>query len=213
LYGGIAEALEVYDTALGGGNLSRGGELALDLFAVGEGRPDIAPTRRAARPGDRLYATGPLGLARAGLHCLRAGEKRFAGLVAAFKRPRARFDAAAVLAAAGVRCAMDISDGLAGDARHIAEASEVSIALELAPECLPPTLVEFCDRYGLNAVDFACGGGEDYELLFACRPETFERLAFSLPGAMAVGRCLPRGDAALVGLAPGVASFEHGRGF
>ncbi len=210
LYEGIGAALAAYDTALGGGNVSAGRDLALDLFAVGEGRPDIAPTRRAARAGDRLYATGPLGLARAGLQCLKAGDGCFPSLVAAFKHPRPRFDAAAVLAEAGVRCAMDISDGLAGDARHIAAASGVSIALELDPGALNPALVDFCHRYGLDPVAFAMAGGEDYELLFACAAETFATLQVLLPGAVCVGRCLPRGETALVGPAAGIASFDHG---
>lgn len=212
IYQGIGEALALYDTALGGGNVSRGPELALDLFAVGEGRGEIMPTRRAARVGDRLYVTGPLGLARAGLHCLKAGEARFPGLAAAFKRPRARFDAAAVLAAAGIRCAMDISDGLAGDARHIAEASALSIHLELSAESLDPLLVDFCRRRGLDPLELALSGGEDYELLFACPPETFAAIASRLPGAVEVGRCLPRAEAPLVGPAARMVSFQHGGG-
>jgi len=212
IYQGIGEALEVYDTALGGGNVSRGRELALDLFAVGEGRTQITPTRRAARVGDHLYATGPLGLARAGLHCLKAGDGRFPGLTAAFKRPRARFDAAAVLAEAGIRCAMDISDGLAGDACHIAEASALSIHLELSAESLAPALVEFCRHNGLDPLELACSGGEDYELLFACPPETFAAIAPLLPDAVEVGRCLPRAGTPLVGPAARMVSFQHGRG-
>ena len=212
LYRGIGAALSQYGAVLGGGNVSRGRALALDLFAVGEGRPEYFPTRRAARPGDQLYATGPLGLARAGLHCLRAGDDRFADLVAAFKRPRARFDAAAVLAAAGIDCVMDISDGLVGDAGHIADASNVSIALAIAPVALHPSLVNFCDRYGFDPAPFAMAGGEDYELLFACRPEVFARIATKLTGAVAVGRCLPRAATALVDLPTGVASFQHGLG-
>ncbi|MFA7423458.1 MAG: thiamine-phosphate kinase [Desulfosarcinaceae bacterium] len=212
IYQGIGEALEIYDTALGGGNVSRGPELALDLFAVGEGRTDIMPTRRAARVGDHLYVTGPLGLARAGLHCLKAGDDRFPELVTAFKRPRARFDAAEVLAEAGIPCAMDISDGLAGDARHIAEASELSIDLELSAESLAPALVDCCRRHGLEPLAFAYSGGEDYELLFACPPETFAAIAPRLPGAVEVGRCLPRARAPLVGPAARMVSFQHGSG-
>lgn len=212
IYQGIGEALAIYDTALGGGNVSRGPELALDLFAVGEGRADIMPTRRAARVGDRLYVTGPLGLARAGLYCLKAGDDRFPGLAAAFKRPRARFDAAAVLADAGIPCAMDISDGLAGDARHIAEASELSIHLELSAESLAPALVDFCRRRGLDPLELAYSGGEDYELLFACPPEAFAAIALRLPGAVEVGRCLPRAEAPLVGPAARMVSFQHGGG-
>lgn len=212
LYEGIGAALDFYDTALGGGNVSLGRELALDLFAVGQGRADIMPTRRAAMVGDHLYASGPLGLAQAGLHCLKAGDGRFPELTAAFKRPRARFDAAAVLANAGIQCVMDISDGLAGDARHIAEASDLSIYLQLSAENLAPSLMDFCRRRGLDPLETALVGGEDYELLFACPPETFATISARLPGAVEVGRCLPRAETPLVGPAARMVSFQHGGG-
>ncbi len=212
LYDGIGEALEHYRVALGGGNVSRGRDLAVDLFAVGEGRIDLFPTRRSARVGDLLCATGPLGLARAGLHCLAAGDGRFAGLIEAFKRPQARFDAAAVLAGSGVRCVMDISDGPAGDTCHIAEASGVSVELDMDRSCLAPALVGFCDHYGFDPVDFALAGGEDYELLFACPEKTFAALAPRLPGAVRVGRCLAQGETPLVGRASRLASYQHGSG-
>jgi thiamine-monophosphate kinase len=162
--------------------------------------------------GDHLYASGPLGLARAGLHCLKAGDGRFPELTAAFKRPRARFDAAVVLADAGIACAMDISDGLAGDARHIAEASNLSIALEIDPEQIHPALMRFCEARQMDPSAFVLAGGEDYELLFACSPETFAGIAARLPGAVEVGRCLPRAEAPLVGPAARIASFQHGSG-
>jgi thiamine-monophosphate kinase len=212
LYEGIGEALDLYDTALGGGNVSLGRALALDLFAVGEGRTDIVPSRRAARVGDHLYVTGPLGLARAGLHCLEAGDGRFPELVTAFKRPRARFDAALVLADAGISCIMDISDGLVGDARHIAEASDLSLYLELSAERLAPALVDFCRRRGLDPLEIAYSGGEDYELLFACPPEAFTAISARLPGALEVGHCEPKAEMPLIGPAARMVSFQHGGG-
>ena len=212
LYDGIGKALELYRVALGGGNVSRGSELTLDLFAVGEGRAGLFPTRRSARVGDLLCATGPPGLSRAGLCCLRAGDSRFTDLIEAFKRPQARFDAAAVLAEAGVQCVIDISDGLAGDARHIAEASGVSVELDIDRSCLAPALVGFCERYGFDPVDFALAGGEDYELLFACPEKTFAALAPRLPGALRVGRCLARAETPLVGRASRIVSYQHGSG-
>ena len=150
-------------------------------------------------------------MARAGLHCLRSGDRAFPELIDAFKRPRARFDAASILCKAGVRCAMDISDGLAGDACHIAEASNVSIQLTQKPRDLAPALVAYCDRYGLNPTHMALAGGEDYELLFACPPDVFDALRNQLPQAFPVGRCLPQAELPIVNLPDGVGSFQHGR--
>lgn len=210
IYDGLYAALERHDGQMGGGNIARAGRLCLDLFAVGEGRADIFPRRGAARPGDGLYATGPLGLARCGLLALQKGDDRFPGLVKRFRRPRARFDAAAVLAEHGVNCAMDISDGLAGDAGHIARAAEVSI--RLAPQAMAqhPDLRRFCDAYRLDPEATVLAGGEDYELLFACRPEVFASIRSQLPEACQVGRIDPWTGEYLPGIPEHIRSFQHG---
>ncbi len=210
LYHGIGGTLKKHGAGLAGGNVSAARELVLDLFAVGEGRPDIFPLRKNARPGDGVYATGPLGLSRAGLICLKAGDPDFPSLVERFKLPEARFNAAQILADHGVSCVMDISDGLAGDAAHIAEASGVTIAFE--PRGLPADeeLSRFCGKYGLSAQELMFAGGEDYELLFACRPEVFSEIRQHIPEAFQVGACIPPENGSLKNLPPGAASYQHG---
>lgn len=210
VYGGVRNALLQYGCALGGGNISRGKEFSLDLFAIGEGNPTIFPRRAAARPGFGLYATGPLGLARAGLEALQQSDLDFPGLIRRFKVPTARFDAAAVLAAQGVECVMDISDGLSGDARHIAKASNVSIDIDLSHVQPEEELARFCRRYAACPKTMSISGGEDYELLFACTPDTFTRIAKMLPDAFQVGCCLTFQGQHLVGAAADISSFRHG---
>jgi thiamine-monophosphate kinase len=151
-----------------------------------------------------------LGLARCGLKALKNDDARFPELVARFLHPRARFDAAAVLAAHGVACVMDISDGLAGDAAHIARAANLSIRLAAGDAAEHPELRRFCAAYDLNPEDEVLAGGEDYELLFSCRPAVFETLRRQLPEAHAVGRCEPFNGQHLPGLPDGVQSFRHG---
>ena len=210
LYRGIDHVLSLHGAALAGGNLSLGPVLTLDLFAAGEGS-DIFPMRNAARPGDGLYVTGPLGLARSGLECLAKGDFSFPGLVDSFKFPRARFDAANILCANGVVCAMDISDGLHGDASHIAAASGVSIRFEPELLAIDPQLAAYCAKYRLDPVRQVLAGGDDYELLFACRPEVFEKFSSALPGACRVGSILPKQDRLCLGAPEGTASYRHGR--
>lgn len=211
LYAGIQQALKKYDCVLGGGNISAGRQLSLDLFAVGRGHDTLFPSRSNAVPGYGLYCTGPLGLARAGLECLARKDTIFQDLIARFKAPVARFDAAQVLAANKVNCVIDISDGLAGDAKHIAEASGIAIEFDLASCPLDPNLIAFCQKYVLNIEEVVLAGGEDYELLFACRPETFEKVQNDLPDAYQVGRCLPFKGEYLVNLPAGIESFQHGQ--
>jgi len=211
LYLGIQTALNHYQCALGGGNISRGDQLSLDLFAVGEGRDDIFPQRSAARPGYGLYVTGPLGLARAGLDALIRKDDGARSLIARFKLPEARFDAARVLADHQIPCAIDISDGLAGDAGHIAAASRLSIEFDLTTCLKDPDLVAYCTRNKILPEEMILAGGEDYELLFSCPPEVFARIQKPLPSASRVGRCLPFAGKHLLNVPPGIASFQHGR--
>lgn len=210
LYDGLCAALQAHGAALGGGNVSAGKSLALDLFAAGEGGA-IFPQRDGARPGDGLYVTGPLGLARAGLHCLLKRDAGFEALINRFKSPRARFDAAEVLESHGVSCVVDVSDGLAGDAGHIAAASEVTI--EFLPDSfkITPDLDAYCRKYGLNPAHEILAGGEDYELVFACPPDRFAAISPHLPDAHCVGRCLPYAGKAFENLPEGIGSYRHGR--
>ena len=210
-YHGINKALTKHKCTLGGGNISAGTELSLDLFAVGKGRDDIFPARSAALPGFGLYCTGPLGLARAGFDCLVKKDKNYQELVAKFKSPAARFDAAHILAKNRVTCVIDISDGLAGDARHIAEASEISIELDLKSSSFDPALVSFCQKYNQKPEEIVMAGGEDYELLFACPEDTFENIKRDLPEVIQVGRCLVFQGRYLVNMLIKVSSYQHGK--
>ena len=211
LYKGIQKALEKYGCTLGGGNISAGPGLSLDLFAIGKGRDDIFPARSAALPGQGLYCTGPLGLARAGLDCLVKKNSAFQGLISKFKSPTARFDAAEILAEHQVMCVIDISDGLAGDAGHIAESSGLTIEFGLNPATFDPELISFCEKYKQIPEDLVLAGGEDYELLFACPPDTFAKINKKLPEAFQVGRCLPFNGEHLVNLTSNASSFQHGQ--
>jgi len=212
LYKGIYKALIRHKCSLGGGNISSGEQFSIDLFAIGNGLDKLFPARSAAQPGDGLYCTGPIGLARAGLECLLKKDISFQKLVNKFKTPSARFDASKVLAENKVRCVIDISDGLAGDAGHIARASNLSIEFELNPADFDPDLVSFCEKYQLNIIEFALAGGEDYELLFTCQPSVFKKIKRDLPEAIQIGQCLPFKETHLLNLPAGVSSFQHGTG-
>ena len=211
IYRGLYAALERNACRLGGGNIARADQLALDLFAVGEGRRALFPRRSAARPGDGLYATGPLGLARCGLWALEHGDQRFPDLVQRFLAPRARFDAAERLADQGVRCVMDISDGLAGDARHIAEASHLTIVLEPSEIARHAELQAFCQANRLSPEEMVLAGGEDYELLFTCPEAQFETLRPLLPRACRVGRCKAFDGVFMHNLPEHILSYQHGQ--
>ncbi len=210
MYDGIKKALARHNAVLGGGNVSSGSEFSLDLFAVGQGHPELFPLRSRARSGDGLYVTGPLGMARAGLGCFERKDEKFPLLLEKFTSPRPRFDAARILAENGVQCCMDISDGLAGDAGHIAAASGVSIEFDRAGFTIHPHLEAYCRKYDLSPHRLILSGGDDYELLFACPPEQFERIRTVLPEAFSVGRCRKFSGRPILNLNDGIRSFLHG---
>ena len=62
--------------------------------------------------------------------------------------------------------AIDLSDGLSGDAEHICEHSRVGIEIRANALPLSPQLRAFARRRRLDPFEFALRGGEDYELLF-----------------------------------------------
>jgi len=210
LYDGVKSALSHYSCSLGGGNISASSELSLDLFAVGEGETCLFPMRSKALAGEGLYATGPLGLARAGLMCLEQDCMDFPDLVAHFKKPLARFDAAKVLSGYNVACVMDLSDGLAGDAGHMALASDITIRFHIEQDHVPPSLETFCRRFNSSPQEMMISGGEDYELLFSCAPDVFEKIRKHLPQAFRVGSCLPFTGVRLEGVPATCRSFVHG---
>ncbi len=150
LYEGIGEtAVDVI-----GGDTTAADRIYLSVTAVGHS--ERVPGRGGARPGDLLVVTGPLGAAGA---AFRRGE---------LVRPPIRLDEGRILAA-HAHAMLDVSDGLAVDARHIAERSgcRIVIALERVPLAAGAELADL-------------GFGEDYELLAAVED----------PGAFTViGRC------------------------
>jgi thiamine-monophosphate kinase len=178
---GQALAAMSLSTSLVGGNLSRAGEVSLSTTLLGLA---VHPVRRSgARPGDVLVVAGELGLAAAGLRLLKQGaglDPRAARAVAAWRRPVALI--ADGLRLSAVATAMiDVSDGLAQDAGHLADASRVRIELDPAA-LVSNTLQAVAAPFSLDALALALGGGEDYAVL-ATVPA--DRLA---PGERVIGR-------------------------
>jgi thiamine-monophosphate kinase len=143
----------------------------LDVVVLGRTAAPIL--RSGARPGDEVWVTGTLGASAAAVALWERGEAPSGALRAAFAHPTPRVRAAQVLARnPGVHALVDLSDGLAGDAGHLAAAGAVRIVVEEGAVPVAPAAVE---ALGVSdALEAALHGGEDYELCFAAAPGAIE---------------------------------------
>jgi thiamine-monophosphate kinase len=192
-YKGMTRLALEHGVVIIGGNLTTSPIVTSTVSIVGEIRPELLMTRSAAHPGDAIAVTGLLGGAAAALALLDSGSpmKTPAYLLHSLLRPQARLHEAHVLAELGVRCAIDISDGLLGDLEHICARSGVSATVHSAQV---PHFVDDAIPAGDQTM-FALTGGENYELMFTCAPTLVERVAAALSCPVTiVGEIMAPGD-------------------
>lgn len=166
--GGVGDAVRATGGQVLGGDLTRAAAWTLCLTVVGRAARPMS--RAGARPGDGLWVTGELGGARAALVLWQGGVEPAPATRAAYARPAARLAAGQWLAARGAHAMLDLSDGLAGDAAHLAAASGVGIHVALEHLPIHPGVADAVRRTGVAPEAFAAQGGEDYELLVALPP-------------------------------------------
>ena len=150
---GVGAAAKSVGCPVIGGNISSGAELSITTTVVGSSKQPA--TRVGARSGDHLYVTGKLGGAGAAVDAWASGRTPAPQIRARFVAPSPRITEAQWLSEKGISAAIDISDGLTTDARHLAEAGGVEITID-------------SERVPIESgatLDEALSGGEDYELL------------------------------------------------
>ncbi|RYX86790.1 thiamine-phosphate kinase [bacterium] len=193
-YDGMESLAEEFDFSVAGGDTTSAPQLVLSATLIGEllpeamGRPVL---RQGAQLGDLVCVSGNLGASSAGLQLLLSGNATFSPAHAAVLErhfnPTPRLQTMRVLLEANrdaIHAAMDISDGLSGDARHIAQRSQKRLTIDANSLPIAATTGEVAEQLGLDAQTLALGGGEDYELLLCIVPQAFPALNEAVNGAL-----------------------------
>jgi thiamine-monophosphate kinase len=172
---GIEELAGLTDTTLAGGDVVRAPALVLSVAVTGwaDEEDELVP-RDGARPGHLLGVTGALGASGAGLLLLQGSDAdtpERESLIRRHLRPEPRLAAGRALADAGAAAMIDLSDGIATDARHLAARSGVELRVSLAELPLAAGVEAVARAAGRDPAVFAATAGEDYELLVAAPPE------------------------------------------
>jgi thiamine-monophosphate kinase len=228
---GAHEVCTRHGATIAGGDVSSSETLTVTVTVVGwTDDPGTLIGRDGARPGDLVAVTGALGGAGAGLALLNgrpsAGAAGLSPDVAEqlhrrFAAPEPRFAAARALQRLGATAMIDVSDGIATDARHLARRSGVAVQLTLANLPREQGVDAVAVRLGADPAAFAATAGEDYELCVCLPPAAPGQLAAepALREALGplswIGRVL-EGDGELSFTdadadATALAGFEHGR--
>lgn len=177
LYRGIQAACGPCHVELIGGDTSSSpSQMFLSLTIVGSVRANRALTRNRAEVGDRIYVTGTIGDANAGLRILHTHStnlRRFSPsavekfLIRRHVRPTPRVHVGQLLVARNLaHAAIDLSDGLSSDVGHVCDESHVGAEIRGNALPLSSQLRAFAQRQNADPMEIALQGGEDYELLF-----------------------------------------------
>lgn len=166
---------------LGGDTTGSRQDLCINIVVIGSAPPDQVLLRSAARVGDRIVVTGTLGDSAGGLAILLSDPEVptdvAATLLRAHFEPEMYLEEARLFAASGlVHAAIDLSDGLASDLRHVCRRSGVGAIVDVASIPLSDELRTLCAATGADPLQLALCGGEDYRLLVTVDPSGMDEL-------------------------------------
>jgi len=218
LYAGLREEGNEFGVDVVGGNISRCRlGIFIDVFLLGEAIRDNVVLRSGASVGDLIMVTGSVGDAAAGVSLLlnpeleKIADESYAEHARSRRdRPTPRVREGALIGSLRQASAMiDVSDGIAGDLRHICEKSGVSFRLQSDMLPVSPANRALSIAARGDEWHFALHGGEDYELLFTAPRGTAEELARRVTSdtgtpVSVIGEIVPEADRPALVLPDGI---------
>jgi thiamine-monophosphate kinase len=201
-YAGIKKACELYKVDFVGGDISSSLHgLFISVTVIGEVEKDKITYREGAKPGDILCVTGDLGGAYMGLLLLEREKKVFQAnpnmqpemegreyILERQLKPEARTDMVKKLKEKGVvpTAMIDISDGLASEALHIAKSSDAGVVIYEERIPIDQNTFDSAREFEIIPSVAALNGGEDYELLFTIAQNDYDKIK-DMPGISIIG--------------------------
>lgn len=160
---GLREEAALVGAAIVGGDISVADSIMISVTALGGVAKPVL--RSGAKPGDRIAVAGRLGHAAAGLAILQRGFRAPKALVDAYRVPHPPYELGVLAGRAGATAMIDVSDGLIADARHIANASQVTMDIDRAMLPIDSVLTETAAAYTMDPLEWVLTGGDDHALL------------------------------------------------
>ncbi len=191
-YKGVHLACKIYNVDLvGGDTTSSNSGFAISVTAIGKVEKSKVVYRGKASENDLLVVTGDLGGAFMGLQLLEREKAVFKSapgvqpdldgndyILERQLKPEARKDIIDMFKKMDVlpSAMIDISDGLASEAIHIAKSSDLGFALYEEKIPIDPTTFAIARDFNLDPITCAMNGGEDYELLFTIKQADYDKI-------------------------------------
>jgi len=159
---GIKKCCDTYGGTIVGGDIVYSDKLFISVTAIGKLITKDYMTRDSAKVGEKIAVTGNLGDSLAGLRLLN-DKRNNSYLSERHLMPKPKINESRFLVTYGVKCCMDISDGLHNDLVNICNQSNVSMIINVENIPVSKNLIK---EYPGTYIDLSINGGEDYELLF-----------------------------------------------
>jgi len=187
---GLNAGAKEYGAYIIGGDTNESSDLVIAVMLFGTAKRESLMLRSGAKPGDILAVTGFFGKSSAGLRLLLDGCATSHDLREVFLNsvcmPRARLrEGLALSSSESVSSCIDSSDGLAWSLHELARMSSVGFLVTSVP--VADEVRRFAEFNGLNALELALYGGEEYELVATVKPKLWATAAKAVESA---GGCL-----------------------